>query len=135
MWHGTDIGHGAGCGKIVTILVYELLHINLRSELAGGVVGTWPWAGKPQKMLYRIIALTSFTWALHGVGAPCGGRPIGDSGRPQKAGAAWDGHPMHTTSSPGVSVPPPTSGAAGGGAGVPRYASEWEIERFCKLYG
>ena len=40
MWHGADEGHRMGCGKIVIIIINQLLHIKLRSELAGGVVGT-----------------------------------------------------------------------------------------------
>ena len=56
MWHGADDGHGMGCGKIVTIIINQLLYIKLRSELAGGVVGTWPWAGEPQKITWGLIA-------------------------------------------------------------------------------
>ena len=56
MWHGADDGHGMGCGKIVTIIINQLLHIKLRSKLAAGVVGRWPWAGKSQKITWRLIA-------------------------------------------------------------------------------
>ena len=56
MWHGADDGHKMGCGKIVIIIINKLLYIKLRPELAGGVVGTWPWAGEPQKMMWWLIA-------------------------------------------------------------------------------
>ena len=46
-------------------------------------------------------------------------------GRPQKAEAAWYRHPRHTTSAPGISVPPPTSGEARGGAGGARSAPDY----------